>query len=439
MRKVLVFATGLALVAMYAFAGGQRENGGSSSAAVSSGKPVTLTVWDVFNNTEPEGKAYTKKFDQYEKEHPNVKIEHDVMNYANLEQKAVVAGQAQEGPDILHMLGEWVPGFVKMGILANLTEPMKSWSAFDKFPPSTWNVATIDGKIYGVPITASTRVLVYRSDLFDKYGISVPTTWTQMRQAAKQVTADLHQAGHPNEYGMAFCSATTAVRGPQEFAVLLWSTGATFVKREGNEWVPGFTVEQAKAVYQLYYDMMFVDHSLPPSSIGWEWEQLDPAFQTGEVAMEQNGAWMQGRAEQSTTGKYWKTAPFPYDKVPATYLEVKVDGVSAFAKHKAQAEKLLKWLFGLNNMVYLAGSDNLPSRLDSEQSKYWIPSPVWKSTFLHTVKYGHAMPPIPFEPALKYTMDDLQEVFYKRMTPGQAAQDFYNRVKNYLDTSVNNQ
>jgi len=49
------------------------------------------------------------------------------------------------------------------------------------------------------------------------------------------------------------------------------------------------------------------------------------------------------------------------------------------------------------------------------------------------------MPPIPFAPALKYTMDDLQEVFYQRMSPDQAAQDFYNKVKSYLDTSVNNQ
>ena len=79
------------------------------------------------------------------------------------------------------MLGEWVPDFVKMGILENLTDQMKSWSDFDKFPTSTWQVATIDGQIYGVPITASTRVLLYRSDLFDKYGISVPDTWTDMR------------------------------------------------------------------------------------------------------------------------------------------------------------------------------------------------------------------------------------------------------------------
>ncbi len=433
MRKVLVLAMGLALIAMYAFANGQKE------AAASSGKPIKLTVWDVFDQTEPEGKAYTEKFDEYQKLHPDITIEHDVMTYSQLQQKAVVAGQAQEGPDILHMLGEWVPDFVKMGILQNLTEPMKSWADFDKFPPSTWNVATIDGKIYGVPITASTRVLVYRSDLFDKYGIKVPVTWTDMREAAKQLTVDLHNDGHSNDYGMAWCSATTAVRGPQEFAVLLWSTGATFVKQEGGKWVPGFTVDQAKAVYQLYYDMMFVDHSLPPSSIGWEWQQLDPALQTGEVAMEQNGAWMAGRAAQASSGKYWRTAAFPYDKVPATYLEVKVDGVSKFAKHKAQAVDLLKWLFGLNNMVYLAGSDNLPSRLDSEQSKYWVPSPVWKSTFLHTVKDGHAMPPIPFAPALKYTMDDLQEVFYQRMTPAQAAQDFYNKVASYLDSSVNNQ
>ncbi len=428
MRKIAVAVTlGLALLALYGC--------GKQAAA-----PVKLTVWDVFDPTTPGGgKAYAEKYAEYQKLNPGIVLEHDIMTYDQLKQKAIVAGQAQQGPDVLHMLGEWVPDFVKMDILADLSDQMKSWADFDKFPPSTWNVASVGGKIYGVPITASTRVLLYRSDLFAKYGIQVPETWTDMRAAAKQLTDDLHRDGNTDDYGMGWCSATSAIRGPQEFAVLLWSTGADFVKQDGGKWVPAFTADQATSVYQLYADMMFVDHSLPPSSIGWEWQQLDPAFQTGEVAMEQNGAWMSGRAQQAPNGKDWKTAPFPYDKVPATYLEVKVDGVSKFSTHQAQAVDLLKWLFSRDNMVFLAGTDNLPSRIDSEQSSAWVPDPVWKGTFLHTVKDGHAMPQIPFGPALKFTMDDLQEVFYKRMTPAQTGQDFYNKVSSYLDSSVNNQ
>jgi multiple sugar transport system substrate-binding protein len=433
MRRFWMIAAAIGLVSAYAFGNGQKE--GSTANG-----PITLTVWDVFDPAQGgDGKSYQEKFAEYHQLNPNITIEHDIITYDQLRQKAIVAGQAQQGPDILHMLGEWVPDFVSQGILEDLTAPMKSWSDYSEFPESTWKVASVGDKIYGVPITASTRVLLYRSDLFQKYGVQqVPKTWSDMRQAAKQVTEGLHQDGLTSDYGMAFCSASSAVRGPQEFAVLLWSTGGDFVKNEGGKWVPGFTVDQAKEVYQLYYDMMFVDKSLPPDSIGWEWQQLDPAMQTGTVAMEQNGSWMQGRAAQADSGKYWRTAPFPYDKRPATYLEVKVDGVSKFAQHKDQAITLLKWLFSRDNMVYLARTDNLPSRIDAKDSKYWKNDPIWRGTFLDTVKDGFSMPSIPFDPALKFTMDDLQEVFYQKMSPDQAASDFYNKVKNYLDTSVNN-
>jgi ABC-type glycerol-3-phosphate transport system substrate-binding protein len=182
---------------------------------------------------------------------------------------------------------------------------------------------------------------------------------------------------------------------------------------------------------------MFTDQSMPPDSIGWEWEQLDPAFQAGQIVICQNGSWMRGRADQADTGKSWKTAPFPYDKVPATYLEVKVEGVSKFAPHKAEAVDFLKWLYTRDNMVYVTQFDNLPSRSDSKDSQFWKNDPVWRGTFLDTVKDGHSMPSIPFGPALKLTMDEVQQVLYKKASPDQAAQDFWNGVKNYLDTSVN--
>ncbi len=426
MRKALFLGFSMMLIAGFAFAAGQQEK---SAAA---GQPVTLQVWNVFDPALPgDGKEHEQKYAEYSKLHPGITIQHNIMQYDQLRQKFIVAGQAQQGPDEVHMLGEWVPDFVSMGFLEDITSPMKAWSDYGSFPESTWKVASVDGKIYGVPSIASTRVLVYRDDLLSKAGISVPKTWADLRDAAKKLTAA------PSQYGMAFCSSSKAVRGPQEFAVLLWSTGGELVKLESGKWVPGFTVAQAKEVFQLYYDLMFTDQAMPPDSIGWEWDQLDPAFQAGQVAMVQNGSWMRGRADQADTGKSWKTAAFPYDKVPATYLEVKVEGISKFSQHKQETIDFMKWLYSRDNMVYVTQFDNLPSRSDSKDSPFWKNDPIWRGTFLDTVSAGHSMPSIPFGPALKLTMDEVQQVLYKKASPDQAAQDFFTGVKSYLDTSVN--
>jgi multiple sugar transport system substrate-binding protein len=319
-----------------------------------------------------------------------------------------------------------------MGILTDITDEMKSWSDYSAFPESTWKVATVDGRIYGIPSIASTRVLVYREDYLQNAGVAVPKTWTELREAAKALTKD-------GVYGFAFCSSTRAVRGPQEFAVFLYSVDkGELAKNQNGKWVPGFTIDQAEKVFQFYYDLMFVDQSVPPYSIGWEWDELDPAFATGSVAMVQNGAWMASRmAEGGATASSWRTAAFPYSSNPSTYLEVKVEGVGNFSKNKQAVVDFGKWLYTRDNMAYITRVDNLPSRSDAPQSHYWVNDPIWKGTFLETVKDGFSFPAIPLAPVFEASMANVQEVLYKRMTPRQSAEDFYNKVKTYLDNEVN--
>jgi multiple sugar transport system substrate-binding protein len=433
MKRIVCMAGIAILLAVAGFAAGSKE------APAGKAGPVTIEVWNVFDPaTNVDGRSHDEKYREYEKANPGVTIKRNVMVYADLKQKAIVAGQAQQGPEVLHILGEWIPEFSLMGIIEDLTDKVKAWEDYGKFPQTTWNVATAGGKIYGVPSTASTRVLLYREDLLQKAGITkVPATWQELREAARKMTQDTNNDGKPEIYGYAFCSSSKAIRGPQEFAVKLWSTGADFVKRDGDKWVPGFTVEQVRDVYQLYYDLMFTDKSAPEFTIGWEYTELDPAMQSGSLAMVQDGAWMKRRATDAESGKFWKTAPYPYSKEPATYLEVKVETTSKFAKNKKEAWDFMKWLYNKDNMVYITRTGNLPPRTDARDSKFWEPDPIWRNMFFDTVPTGHPMPPVPMTVILKATMDDLQEVLYKRMTPEAAARDFYNKVKDNLDTAIN--
>ncbi|NLG83976.1 MAG: sugar ABC transporter substrate-binding protein [Firmicutes bacterium] len=390
---------------------------------------ITLEVWHVHNAANSrDGAAMEEVYREYEKAHPGIKINLNAMTYADLRQKALVAGQAGQGPDVLHMLVEWVAEFAKAGIITDITNWVDEWEDEDKFPESTWQVTRVDGRCYGIPSVASTRLLLYREDLFKKAGIKAPPkTWSELRAVAKKLASN-------NMAGFAFCSATTAIRGPQEFLVFLWSTGAELVKKENGKYVPGFTVEQVQSVFQLYYDLIFVDKAVPLYTRGWEWQNLDQAFEAGTVAMCQNGSWMLYRAERAKTGKMWKTAPFPYSKVPATYLEVKVEGIGAFSKYKKEAWDLLKFVYNKENMARITKYDNLPSRSDVMNLPFYTSDPVWKKAFMEVIPTGHTVPPIPLTPILRASMEGVQEVIYERMKPAEAAKVFYDKVAEYLKT-----
>lgn len=389
---------------------------------------ITLEVWHEHNPaTHLDGRELANLYREYEQLNPHIKINQNVMTYADLRQKAIVAHQAGDGPDLLHMLGEWVAEFATLGAIEDITDRVEAWEK-DAFPDVTWAVASRDGRIYGIPSIASTRTLVYRADLLEQAGIdNIPATWDELRDAAKKLT-------QPGVAGFAFCSSTDAVRGPQEFLVLLWSTGADIAIQENGKWVPGFTVEQVEDVYQLYYDLMFVDESTPLYARGWEYNDMDQAFEVGTVAMTQNGAWMRNRATRAETGEFWETAPFPYQKEPATYMEVKVEAIGAHSNHKDEAWKLLKWLMSKEQMFRISQYTNLPARIDVMSLPFYQEDVVWRRTFLDAIPSGRVIPSIPLTPVLRGSMERLQEVLYEVKTPRQAAEDFYRQTAEHLST-----
>ena len=354
MTKKVVALLAIGLLGAMLFAGGSGESSSQVSLIYQNGfDPVT----------SGDGVAHEEKYAEYE-ELTGIHVEHNILTYDQSKQTLVVSGQAQEGPDCIHMLGEWVPDMVAMGLIEDITDEVKAWEDYDKFPQSTWDVATVDGRIYGIPSVASTRVLVYREDLLQAAGLEVPETWEELREAAKALTQDVDGDGTIDIYGFAFCSSSKAVRGPQEFAVLLNSVDkAELVVEKDGKWVPGFTVDQVEKVFQLYYDMMFVDKSVPPYSIGWEWEELDPNFASGTIAMVQDGSWIQQRMPDGVKPETWKTADFPYYSTPATYMEVKVEGVGTFSEHKEEALEVIDFLLEDENIqAYINDQNAVPCK-----------------------------------------------------------------------------
>ena len=392
---------------------------------------IELQVWDVFDPaTSFDAVAREECFRQYEKENPGIKIQHNILVYADLHEKLVVAGAANSGPDVLHMLGEWVPEFALMGIIEDVSDRVNVWEEKQYFPDSTWAVANYESKCYGIPSIASPRVLLYREDYLKEAGFDgPPNTWDEFKTVAQKVTQTVEGV-----YGFGFCSSSNAVRGPQEFLPFLWQTGGEWVvKDENNKWIPGFTVEQAEEVFNFYNDLMNNLKVCPPGSIGWEYLELDNAFTVGQIAMCHNGSWMQHYQEKAGEAfQHWRGAPMPANKNRATYFEVKVEGIGKFSTHKDEAWKFLTWLMGKDQMAKHTRGDNLPSRTDVV-SLPEFQEDEWKKPFFAVIPDGKPFPPIPMAESNKAMMDELQAVLYQQKAPAEAAESLLARLEDILE------
>ncbi len=180
---VAVAAMGLAACSSSGNSGGSTNNstpppggtssssgGGGSSSSPASNEPVTLTWWHNANN-DPGKSAFQKVADDYHAAHPNVTFKVQPIQNEDIKTKIPIALQGTP-PDIFQ---QWGGGALatqlQSGKIADLTSDVSSW--IDQLGKSASGWA-VDGKQYGVPYDYHVVGFWYRTDLFQKAGISEP-------------------------------------------------------------------------------------------------------------------------------------------------------------------------------------------------------------------------------------------------------------------------
>lgn len=213
--------------------------GGSSGAVEKS--TATLTVWLQVDaqapNWEPIVKAANAAF---EREHPGVNVSVQYQTWGNHLQKfdATLAGGST--PDVIEMGNTEMTKYMAAGAFQDLQK--------SSFPnSSTWlkgleQAGTFNGKLYGVPYYAGSRVVTYRSDLFRKAGIAkLPTTLAEFTANAGKLAAQSKTKGFSPVY----------IAGTDWYFAMsfVYDYGGQIATRVSNKWKG--TLDQPKALAGL--------------------------------------------------------------------------------------------------------------------------------------------------------------------------------------------
>lgn len=137
---------------------------------------TTLTFWSW--RTEDVA-AYEKFIAAFHAQNPDIDVE--FTPYLNTEYNTIVATALQGGggPDIVHLraYGGMEP-LAQAGLIVRLDDKVPALAAFD---PGILLGATnrADGGVYGVPFALQTVQVLYNVDIFERLGLSEPTTWAE--------------------------------------------------------------------------------------------------------------------------------------------------------------------------------------------------------------------------------------------------------------------
>ena len=171
----VVVATGVALSAC--------SSGSSSSRPANvihvaiygdSGNKVEQQIADTFNKTS------------------TVKVVLDKIPGANYQQKLQTIISTNAAPDVFF---NWGGGSIEQFVNAGYLLPLASFIKEDpklksSFLPSVFNSAVINGQPYGVPMRGTQPVMLFdNKTVLAKYGITPPTTWSQLLSDVKTLKA----------------------------------------------------------------------------------------------------------------------------------------------------------------------------------------------------------------------------------------------------------
>ena len=87
---------------------------------------------------------------------------------------------------------EVLPGFELQKALVDLSEHGAD-EVKGNFSAGAWKDVSSGSSVYAIPVDGGPMAMIYRSDIFEKYGIEIPTTWDDYAAAAQK----LKDAGGP--------------------------------------------------------------------------------------------------------------------------------------------------------------------------------------------------------------------------------------------------
>jgi raffinose/stachyose/melibiose transport system substrate-binding protein len=171
--------TAAALITACSSSGGGSGNTGNNGNTGSTGapgtspsnKPVTLTWWHN-GNMEPRRSSLQKVANDYHAAHPNVSFKINAMQNEQFKTKIPLVLQSGNPPDIYQ---QWGGGALitqtQSGKVMDITQASQSWIGELGPGAKGWQ---LNGKQYGVPIDYHIVGFWYRTDLFQRAGITSP-------------------------------------------------------------------------------------------------------------------------------------------------------------------------------------------------------------------------------------------------------------------------
>jgi len=324
-----------ALVLLLALLGVAPQMAGSAQ------EEVTLRIWDQF--TGPESEVVDQIYEGFAEQNPDVTIERESFGTDEMRQTLNAALGSGTGPDVI--LYDPGPGYagilVDAGLLRPLDDLADQFGWRDRIVESALLGTTIDGELYGLPLTTDIIGLYANQTLLAEEGLQMPETVEQLVAFCGQASekgfipiAFGDSEGWPAFHQFSMMSNQTI--GPEAMRRLLY-------ENEGS-WD---TSEIVTAIKTFFVDLQEAG-CFNPDVNAISYDDANSLFYTGQALMTPTGSWLANDIQENMPDQEVSLVPFP--QIAGSQGRVWPSGVgsayfvSAQSAHQTEAGQLLDYL-----------------------------------------------------------------------------------------------
>jgi multiple sugar transport system substrate-binding protein len=308
---------------------------------------VTVKFWHSFVSSSIP--ALNELIRLFEEEHPAIRIDAQYVPTGDgLIQKLQAAIRSNTTPDVSWIHADFLDKLVEANALVPMHEFVSGPDGFSKeemedFVPTSLESGKWRGKIYALPMEATSLALIYNRDAFRQAGLDPehpPRDWNELRTFTRRLTVDFDHDGRTDQYGFFVpvfpASGELNIWMMLQWTPFLWQAGGTEINHDQTKVL--FNSEagiQALSLWKALYDDMDFSRFALAHDIG---------FASGKLAMVMDGPWNLPRY-RALKNIDWAVAPLPRGPVMrATYLAGELTAIFSQSSHQKEAWTFVKWI-----------------------------------------------------------------------------------------------
>ncbi|MDY0091724.1 MAG: extracellular solute-binding protein [Candidatus Vecturithrix sp.] len=374
-----------------------------------------MVVWGA------EQAEYIKKMlAEFTETHPNIKVNLEIVagGGAGPYQEALQTGMAAgTGPDVFFEWGGELAGYF---IDAGHCEPLDAY--YEKYG---WDEIVIDwakkaisrnGKVYGFPVSTHGMTFWYRVDLWNKLGLSEPTTYEEVEKICETAKAQgIYPLSVAGKYGWMLMRLVD---------YLLEVTCGPELHDQLNALEVSWDRPEVVDAYKLYKKWIDNEWIVPGFLAVNPDDARMPVYQ-GAALMVFEGSWME------TTFKNDGQDPYNFDFFihPTGHTPTRISGfpeqfmINASSKHKEEAGIFLNWFIQpeLHSRYWGTGMASTGSKGVSINEKELPRTAKWRS-MLDQLQAVYPPTDQAFQAELLHVLFEVQDaIALGELTPEQAA------------------